>query len=956
MTTAETPDKFQDELKERAEKFAKGFANKSYERGEAQSFIIHLCQVFGLDSMHAVSLEHRVKKDSGTGMEFMDGFFPGLLLVEMKSSGKDLQKAYEQAERYVQKLKNPEEKPRYIIVCDFQNFHLYDLEKGDTVFTEFRLADLRNHVDTTLAFMLGYERIYQQTQENINSRVALVLSKLHDELKKARYPQKDMQTLLVRILFCLFGDDTEIFGETSPFSALVNSSNLNGEGLGDSINRMFTRLNTPEDGRLDKGTDFASLTKGEQSIFHFPYVNGALFSAHIEPANFTEETRKALLDCCNTDWSQISPDIFGTMFQNIMHWEDEAAGGKSGKRRDFGAHYTSERNIRRAIEPLFIDEIKENVLAAKALKKPADRKKALQDIYEKLPTLSIFDPACGCGNFLVVSYRELRRIELDLIGELFGKVKGLLDVSTMIKVNVSQFHGIEIDPTSAEIGTVALWLTDHQMNRQAAEIHGKTRPSIPLDKRANIVCGNALQTDWNDIIKAEQCSYIVGNPPFIGYSYQSKEQKNDLEIIFKKAKGTGVLDYVCAWYVKAWQHIQANPKIKCALVSTNSITQGEQVAILWKPLIDQGLHIHFAHRTFKWNNEGSGVAAVHCVIIGFGSEKPKKCTIWDYSDDIKSNGKKIRAKRINPYLADAPIVYLSKRSKPICDVIEMTRGSQPTDGGNLLLSDAEKDELIKNEPQAERWIRPFTMGDEFINNTSRWCLWLEKISAEELHSMPLVASRIEAVKQMRLASPKLPTKKLADNPTLFGEIRQPKTNYLALPTVSSERRQFIPIGFLDKKVICGNKIYFAENAKLYHFGILTSTMHNAWMRAVCGRMKSDYNYSNTIVYNNYPWATPTPEQTQAIETAAQTVLDARALHDDKSLAWLYNPETMPLNLKNAHDDLDDAVDEAYGYEKGNDDAERVAFLFELYQKLINTNAETTAKPIKAISKKAKATP
>jgi type I restriction-modification system DNA methylase subunit len=909
----------QDALNERAEKFTKNFANADYESGQAQNFVRELCGVYGLDYLRSVEFEHRVRKADGKGINRIDGFFAGLLLVEMKSKDKNLDEAYQQALDYIPLLKNPADAPRHILISDFQNLHLYDVS-GAAAPIKFKLADFKQHIGD-LDFLLGYERILQQRQEHATIEAANRLGNLHDAIKNTGYAGDDLQTLLVRLLFCLFADDTNLFTIENAFHEAIAATNSAGNDLGDTLRRLFKQLdyNPKDKDKQPQRTDGIY-----EYLLKFPYVNGELFTKAIEVCDFDAQSRKALLDCCELDWSAISPDIFGTLFQHIMHWDDEAAtdkGGKTKKRRDFGAHYTSERNIRRAIDPLFMDDLKSELTHARG-----DAKK-LNAFIKKLQMLNIFDPACGCGNFLVVAYREIRSLEQQAMMEL-NSIKG--STHQIPLCDVHQFHGIEIDPTAAEIATVALWLTDHQMNQRWDKAYRR----LPLKNKANIVCANALRTDWQTVIAATRCDYIVGNPPFLGYTQQSKAQKEDMALIYAGAKGAGVLDYVTAWYVKAWQHIQANPATKAAFVSTNSITQGEQVAILWQPLMNQGLHIHFAHRTFKWNNEGSGVAAVHCVIVGFGADKPKKCAIWDYSDDIAADGKLLRARRINPYLADAPAIFLSKRSKPLCAVSEMTRGSQPTDGGNLLLSDEERSELLSLEPTAEQWLRPFSMGDEFINNIPRWCLWLHNITPDELNAMPLVAARVEAVKQMRLSSPKIPTQKLAEKPTVFGELRQPNSQYLALPRVSSERRRFIPIGFMPANHIAGDKIQTIENATLYHFGMLCATMHNAWMRTTCGRMKSDYSYSNTIVYNNYPWAQQVDAaQIEAIETAAQGVLDARAAHAGQSLAWLYNPDTMPSNLKSAHDELDDAVDEAYGYMGADDDAPRVAFLFELYQKI-----------------------
>lgn len=918
--TSSTQQEQQDALNERAEKFAKSFEKADYESGQAQNFVRELCGVYGLDYLRSVEFEHRVRKAGGGGINRIDGFFAGLLLVEMKSAGKDLDDAYRQALAYIPLLKNSQDAPLHILISDFQNLHLYDVS-GKAAPIKFKLADFKQHVND-LDFLLGYERILQERQEHATIEAANRLGELHDAIKNTGYTGEDLQSLLVRLLFCLFADDTHLFHVENAFQDAVKATNSAGDDLGGKLQRLFKRLDT-DTRDTNKAKQPAQRTDGAYAyLLNFPYVNGQLFSKTIEICDFDAESRKALLSCCDLDWSAISPDIFGTLFQHIMHWDDEASVGKTKKRRDFGAHYTSERNIRRAIDPLFVDDLKSELSQARG-----DAKK-LDGFIKKLQILNIFDPACGCGNFLVVAYREIRSLEQQALLELnsIKKAQQLIP-----QCDVHQFHGIEIDPTAAEIATVAMWLTDHQMNQR----WGASYKRLPLKNKANIVCANALRIDWEKVIPAERCDYIVGNPPFLGYTQQSKEQKEDMAQIYQGAKGAGVLDYVTAWYVKAWQQIKRNSAIKCAFVSTNSITQGEQVAILWQPLMQQGLHIHFAHRTFKWNNEGSGVAAVHCVIVGFGANKPKKCLLWDYSDDIAGEGKLLRAKRVNAYLADAPAIFLNKRSKPMCAVSEMTRGSQPTDGGNLLLSDEEKIDLLRVEPAAQQWIRPFLMGEEFINNVPRWCLWLQNITPKELKAMPVVAARVKAVKQMRLSSTKISTQKLAETPTLFGENRQPQSKkYLAFPTVSSGRRKFVPVGFLDKSVVCGNKIYFIEDANLYYLGLLCSSMQNAWMRTTCGRLKSDFNYSNTIVYNNYPWPQNLDAaQTKIIELAAQAVLDARAVHKGKSLAWLYNPETMPLNLQNAHDELDVAVDDAYGYTGGDDDAPRVAFLFELYQKL-----------------------
>lgn len=936
------PQEQQDQLNDRAEAFSKEFADASYELGQAQNFVRELCGVYGLNYLRSVDFERRVAKDSGVGINRIDGFFPGLLLVEMKSKGKDLAEAYEQAKGYIPKLKNKEDIPLYILVSDFQNLHLYDL-KGEKPPLQFKLADFKSHVNA-LDFLLGYERIYQDRQAAASIEAASRLGNLHDAIKQTGYRGQDLQTLLVRLLFCLFADDTALFNKEDAFKQAVQNSNSAGDDLGGKLQRIFRRLDTNPHTSAKDGAS-TQRTDGQYAyLLDFPYVNGALFTQRIEDPDFDAASRQALLGCCDIDWSEISPDIFGTLFQHIMHWDDEEAVGKTKKRRDFGAHYTSERNIRRAIDPLFLEALQAELALCKG-----DAKK-LKNFVTKLASLNFFDPACGCGNFLVVTYRELRWLEQQTLLEL-NNTPGAQQ--TMPLCNVHQFHGIEIDPTAAEIATVAMWLTDHQMNQRWA--NGYKR--IPLASKANIHQGNALRVDWNAVIAAAKVSFIVGNPPFLGYTQQSTEQKADMALIFGKAQGTGVLDYVTAWYVKAFALIKLNPLIKAAFVSTNSITQGEQVSVLWQPLFDQGLHIQFAHRTFKWSNEGSGVAAVHCVIVGFGLDKPKKCDLWDYGQQIGGNGQLKKTKRINAYLVDAPAVFLSSRREPLCKVSPMNKGSQPTDGGHLLLS-AEDEQAIRNtDPIAAHYIRPFLGGDEFLNKTPRFCLWLADMTAADLAASPELQRRIAGVKAMRLTSPKLPTQKLAAVSHLFGEIRQPKEDFIAIPEVSSERRTFIPIGFLSADIIPSNKIQIISNGTLFQFGVLCSTMHNSWMRYTCGRLKSDYSYSSSIVYNNYPWPKPSPAQQADIEAAAQSVLDARAQHPEKSLAWLYDPDNLRKNksLQAAHDAVDEAVDEAYGYDKSNDDTSRVAYLFDLYEKLALAPMLEHAEPASPAKKPRKTT-
>jgi N-6 DNA Methylase len=931
-------------LRQRAAAFAKEFSKSTYEMGEAQDFIRGLCHIFELNHRRAVRFEDRVKKLGGKSGR-IDGFFPGLLLVEMKSMGEDLDKAYIQATGYFPGLKD-EEMPRCVLVSDFANLHLHNLETKAPPL-RIKLTDLPDHIEN-FKFIAGYETIALEQQAHINKEAAEKMAQLHDALKATGYTGKDLETYLVRLLFCLFAEDTGLFNENGVFlDYLINHTEQDGSDLHGELAALFDTLNRPDESYLGTHPDY----KGQKRLANlpehrarFPYVNGALFEGGLGHCEFDETARNTLIECSRLDWSEISPAIFGSLFQAIMHFDDEAATAKTKKRRELGAHYTSEENILKVINPLFMDDLR------KELAKCGNSKPKLNAFHDRLAGLNFFDPACGCGNFLVIAYRELRLLELEVIQKIWGNsLTAQLDVDTLIRCNVHQFHGIEIDESAAQIATLALWLTDHQMNLKVKSL-GLYYHRLPLKKKANIVCANALRINWADVIALEQCSYIMGNPPFIGYSYQNKEQKADLEAAFKGMNGAGVLDYVAAWHVTAARYIQANPTIPVAFVSTNSISQGEQVAVLWAELLKLNIKLHFAHRTFQWSNEGKGIAAVHCVIMGFFCDKGVQslpltsCRLFDYGENIKGIPTEITTKQINPYLVDAPTVLIDKRRKPLNpNVPEMTKGSQPTDGGNLLLSQYEADNIRANDTLAAKYIRPFLGAEEFINNIPRYCLWLKDSTSGDRIKSPEIKRRIEAVKAMRLASPKIPTQKLAETPYLFGEIRQTDQPYLLIPRVSSENRDFVPIGYFEPIVICGDANFMLPNASLYHFGILCSTFHNAWMRTVCGRLKSDYRYSNTIVYNNFPFPqTVKPDYQQKIETAAQAILDARSAEETRcaehgqscSLAQLYAPNNMPEALRKAHTQLDKAVDAAYNYKSSKDDAARVAFLFERYQQIL----------------------
>ena len=880
---------------------------------------------------------------------FVDLFWPGMLLVEQKSHGKNLDAALTQALSYFPGIAE-RDLPQIIIVCDFARFRVHRLTTGETI--EFAIKDLHKHI-RLFGFVAGYKALEIKPQDPVNIKAAERMGRLHDALKASGYTEHPLEVLLVRLLFCLFADDTGIFQPAQSFRTFIEErTSPDGSDLGSRLGQLFQILNTPEDKR-SKALD--------EQVAAFPYVNGKLFDEPLPMADFTGAMREALLDACALDWSAISPAIFGSLFQSIM--DDKA-------RRNLGAHYTSEENILKLIKPLFLDELWAEFAKVKG------NKNRLFEFHKKLRLLTFFDPACGCGNFLVISYRELRELELAVLRASNTAGQLTVDVHQLIGINVDQFYGIEIEEFPAQIAQVALWLMDHQMNLRVSEEFGLYFARIPLRTTPHIVHGNALRLDWNEVLPAERCSFVLGNPPFIGYSNQSAAQKADTESIFRPLKGGGMLDFVAAWYVKAAGYLAAaslplplgedwgegnRPAPRAAFVSTNSITQGEQVAVLWSWLLAQGIHIHFAHRTFRWSNEASGKAAVHCVIIGFGLEDLSNKVIYEYAE-VNGEPHPITAQQISPYLIDAAFVAIEKRRDPICDVPQMSKGSQPTDDGNLLMTDAEKETLLLEEPQATPLVRRFMSAREFLHNEKRWCLWLVDANPTLLKSCPEVMRRIQAVKTFRLKSSKALTREQAATPAVFSEIRQPKNSYLLIPRHSSENRAYVPFGFFDSDCVVADSCSSVPNATPFHFGVMSSAMHMAWMRYTCGRIKSDFRYSNSIVYNNFPWPdfpqsskqnqapAPVDKAQAAIETAAQAVLDVRAKFQSgdqpATLADLYDPLTMPPELLKAHHKLDAAVDKAYersgGKKSYKSDAERVAFLFELYQKY--TSLLPTDKP------------
>jgi hypothetical protein len=938
------------DIRERATSFSKRWKDTERENAESQSFWSEFLSVFGVDRKRVAEFEKKVKLKHGKKLANgrIDLFWPGKLLVEMKSAGKDLDRAFDQATDYFEGLAD-RDLPRFVLVSDFKRFRLWDLDKNIEQ-PEFTLAQLRDRIKL-FGFVAGYEVQEIKPQDPVNLRAAETMGKLHDELEAGGYKGHALEVLLVRLLFCLFADDTGIFQPADSLREwLDNHTKEDGTDLGRALVEFFDVLNTPESRRQ----------QGQKEAFAaFPYINGKLFEETLRPAAFNRKMRDLLLDACALDWSTISPAIFGALFQSIMTVQD---------RRNLGAHYTSEENILKLIKPLFLDELWAEFAKVKR------NEKRLLEFHKRLRQLTFFDPACGCGNFLVITYRELRLLELEILRVAYGSGQQMLDIHGFINVDVDQFYGIEIEEFPSQIAQVALWLTDHQMNRLVSDEFGKYYARIPLKATPHIVHGNALQLDWEQVLPASLCSYVLGNPPFVGAKFMDGGQRSDAQAVFEGIESGGLLDFVAAWYVKATRYAKSatepspsgrgqgegvntdKSSPRCAFVSTNSITQGEQVGVLWGWLLAQGVHIHFAHRTFKWNNEAKGKAAVHCVIIGCGLHDQPGKIIYEY-EDIAGEPHAVPANNINPYLVDAPDVVLPRRSRPICDVPEIGIGNKPIDDGNYLFTTQEKRAFLKLEPGAAKWFRRWLGADEFLNGYERWCLWLGECPPDELRAMPEAMKRVQAVRKFRLASRSPGTQRLASTPTRFHVENMPRRPFLILPEVSSERRAFIPFGFCPPQTLCSNLVKLAPKARLIHFGVLSSTMHNAWVRSVCGRMKSDYRYSSGIVYNNFPWpSAPTEAQKVSIEAAAQAVLDARAKFSDSSLADLYDPISMPPELVKAHQKLDAAVDAAYVHDGGKktwkNDAERVAFLFTRYQALTSLLPAAIA-PKRSRSTKAK---
>lgn len=938
------------EIKERAVKFSKEWENTTNEEADAKPFLDAFFDVFGISRKKIGTFEHRVKKLSNAD-GYIDLLWKGVILVEMKSRGKNLDKAFVQAKEYTHGLKE-HELPKYILVCDFNIFRMYDTEENKTI--EFILPDLVNQVQH-FGSIAGYIKRTYKEQDPVNIKAAELMGKLHDRLKEIGYEGHPLEVYLVRILFCLFGEDTNIFEKQQFQDYIEQRTNIDGSDLAAKLQELFQVLNTSNHKR------FKNL---DEQLSAFPYVNGKLFDEILPTASFDSKMRQTLLECCYIDWSKISPAIFGSMFQSVMNPKE---------RRNLGAHYTSETNILKLIKPLFLDEL------YKEFEKIKKDKRKLNEFHHKLGKLKFLDPACGCGNFLIITYRELRLLELEVIREILG-TQQVFDLEQLILINVDQFYGIEYEEFPAQIAQVALWLMDHQMNQVIANEFGQYFARIPLKKSATIVHGDALEINWETLSKKEittvyaehlnykveeptekygtlnvitksatqigiaddfpkpfekqriHYDYIVGNPPFIGSKIMSQYQRDQIVKQFDNIKGCGVLDYVSGWYLKAAKYIQ-NTNTKVGFVSTNSIVQGEQTSILWGQMLNKyGIKIHFAHRTFKWSNEAKGNAAVYCVIVGFANFNTTEKTIFEY-EDIKGEPHEIKAKNINPYLVDAKDVFVEKRSTPLCKVPKIKFGNQPIDGGWFILDEGEKIEALEKEPFIEKYIRKYIGSEELINGRKRYCLWFDNPQPYELKKSKFILKRLKEVRTFRLESERKETRKLADFPTQFAFISHEETDYIIIPSVSSERRKYIPMNMMPANTIASNLCLIIPNANLYHFGVLTSSMHMSWVNAVCGRLKSDYRYSNSIVYNNYPWPeNPSENQIKKITKSVEKILEIRSMFPENTFADLYNPDTMPKVLLKAHLELDKAVDASYSKQIFTSEAKRMEFLFDLYEK------------------------
>ena len=932
----------QQEQQKAAKKFSEEWKDKGYEKGESQKFWLDLlCNVYGIkDFSDFITFEDQVKLDHTS---FIDGYIPGTkVLIEQKSIDKDLrapikqsdgtlQNPFQQAKRYITEL--PVSKhPKWVITCNFKSFLVYDMEQPNGEPEEILLKNLEKEF-YRLSFITNRESEHLKKELEISKKAGEIIGEIYDAIlaqyKDAQDPSpetyRSLNMLCVRIVFCLYAEDSGIFGHKSIFGDYLKE--FDAKNLRQALLQLFTVL----DQKPEERDPYL-----EENLAQFPYVNGGLFTEQdktIPP--LTEEIKLLLVNNASSDfdWSEISPTIFGAIFESTLNPQT---------RRSGGMHYTSIENIHKVIDPLFLDGLKAEFEAIKNTKTENLKIKKCKEFHKKLGKLKFLDPACGSGNFLTETYLSLRRLGNECIKIELGIKEGDLDLTysdnDFIQVQIHQFYGIEINDFAAVVAKTALWIAESQMLKETAKILNKDLNFLPLKTYANIVEANSLKTDWQSVVPKEELSYILGNPPFVGARVMSESQKKEVFEVWQNSRNIGNADYVSCWFKKAADFMQGTD-IKAALVSTNSITQGEQVAIMWKPLFEKGIKIDFAYRTFRWDSEANVKAHVHCVIIGFSCKsavvEPVETTTSSPKYIYLNNNQKIRAKNINSYLLDAPNVFIESRATPLCNVNEMGIGNKPIDDGNYLFKPEEMQAFIKEEPKSEKYFHPWYGSDEFINNRPRYCLWLGDCSPAELRAMHRCLKKVENVRAFRLASKSAETRKIAEKPARFHVENMPKSEYIIVPRVSSERRRYVPIGYLHPECLTSDSALIIPNATLYDFGILTSNVHNAWMRAVCGRLEMRYRYSKDIVYNNFVWPEPLPEQKEKIEQTAQAILDARAMFPDSSLADLYDETTMPPALRKAHQENDKAVMAAYNFPPKITESECVAKLFELYEKKVN---------------------
>lgn len=911
------------EQKAAAKKFAESWKGKGYEKGQSQLFWIELLtKVYGVEDISAfISFEDQVHLDHTS---FIDGYIPSTkVMIEQKSLGKDLNKPikqsdgslctpFQQAKRYVTDLPLSKH-PRWIVTCNFAEFYVYDMERPNGEPEKIKLADLPKEY-YRLSFLTKTDSEHIKKEMEVSLQAGELVGKLYNAiLKQYHDPEnpdslRSLNMLCVRLVFCLYAEDAGIFGRHEMFHDYLSRFDV--KDVRKALIELFRMLDTKECDR-DSYDD--------TPVAEFPYVNGGLFAdENIEIPQFNEEIVDLLLKNASEDfdWSKISPTIFGAVFESTLNPET---------RRSGGMHYTSIENIHKVIDPLFLDDLKAELEEIKQGKKAI--KKRVEMFKNKLSSLKFLDPACGSGNFLTETYISLRRLENEAIKLTIDNGQLMFDTGDVIRVSIGQFYGIEINDFAVTVAKTALWIAESQMMHETEEIISKSLDFLPLKSYANIVEANALRIDWENVVPKSELNYIMGNPPFVGARLMSDGQKADVFSVFDGVKNNGNLDYVSCWYKKA-ADLMTGTEIRTALVSTNSITQGEQVAILWKNLFQSGVHIDFAYRTFIWDSEASSKAHVHCVIVGFSKARNNA------AKRLFNNGVVKTVNNINGYLVDAEDIFIESRNKPICNVPEIGIGNKPVDDGNYLFTKEEMENFVLQEPAAKPYFHPFYGAKEFINQQPRYCLWLGDCTPKELRSMPKCLERVEAVKNFRLNSKSEGTRKLADKPTRFHVENMPKGKFLVIPQVSSERRRYIPIGYMDDSVLCSDKVRIMPNATLYHFGVLTSNVHMSWMRTICCRLKSDYSYTVNDVYNNFPWCNPTPEQKALIEQTAQSILDARALYPDCSLADLYDEVTMPPELRKAHQANDRAVMKAYGFDvKTMTESSCVAELMKMYKRL-----------------------